>query len=104
MNTIEKFSIVRISEEGENDTEDVVAREFSLTIILNNQELVTLLCSPTDLEYLAIGFLFSEGLLKGKDEIKKLVLDTKRGVVRVETEEKGELARDVLFKRLITSG
>ena len=104
MNTIERFSIVRISEEGENDTEDVVAREFSLTVILNNQELVTLLCSPTDLEYLAIGFLFSEGLLKSKDEIKKILVDDQRGVVRVETEEKGELARDVLFKRLITSG
>jgi len=104
MNTIERFSIVRISEEGENDTEDVVAREFSLTIILNNQELVTLLCSPTDLKYLAIGFLFSEGLLRGKDEIKKILVDDQRGVVRVETEEKGELARDVLFKRLITSG
>ena len=104
MNTIERFSIVRISEEGENDTEDVVAREFSLTIILNNQELVTLLCSPTDLEYLAIGFLFSEGLLRGKDEIKKILVDDQRGVVRIETEESGELARDVLFKRLITSG
>ncbi|GAI21174.1 unnamed protein product, partial [marine sediment metagenome] len=104
MNTIERFSIVRISEEGENDTEDVVAREFSLTIILNNQELVTLLCSPTDLEYLTIGFLASEGLLRGKDEIKKILVDDQRGVVRVETEESGELARDVLFKRLITSG
>jgi len=104
MNTIERFSIVRISTEGENDTEDVIAREFSLTIILNNQELVTLLCSPTDLKYLAIGFLFSEGLLRGKDEIKKILVDDQRGVVRVETEESGELAQDVLFKRLITSG
>ncbi len=104
MNTIERFSIVRISEEGEKDTEDVIVKEFSLTIILNNQELVTLLCSPTDLKYLAIGFLFSEGLLRGKDEIKKILVDDQRGVVRVETEESGELARDVLFKRLITSG
>ena len=104
MNAIEKFSIVRINEQGENDTEDVVAREFSLTIILNNQELVTLLCSPVDLEYLAIGFLASEGLLKNKDEIKKIVLDTERGVVRVATEEAKELAQGVSFNGLITSG
>ena len=104
MNTIEKFSIVRISEEGENDTEDVIVREYSLTIILNNQELATLLCSPTNLEYLAIGFLSSEGLLKSRDEIKKIVLDTKRGAVRVATEGAGELAQDVSFRGLITSG
>jgi len=104
MNTIEKFSIVRISEEGEKDAEDVVARELSLTIILNNQELATLLCSPTNLEYLAIGFLSSEGLLKSKDKIKKIVLDTEKGVVRVATEEAGELAQDVSFKKFITSG
>ena len=57
MDTIERFSIVRISEEGENDTENIIAREFSLTIILNNQELATLLCFPTNLKYLAIGFV-----------------------------------------------
>lgn len=104
MNAIEKFSIVRISEEGENNTEDVVAREFSLTIILNNQKVAILLCSPTNLEYLAIGFLSSEGLLKSKDEVKKIVLDTEGGIVRISTEEAGELAQDVSFKGLITSG
>jgi FdhD protein len=53
---------------------------------------------------LAVGFLFSEGLLKSKGDIKKIIVDERRGVVRVETEESGELDRDVLFKRLITSG
>ncbi len=101
---VERFPVLRLTEEGRINIEDVVAREFPLTIILNNQELVTLLCSPTDLKYLAIGFLFSEGLLGGKDEIKKIIVDKLRGVVRVETEESVELARDVLFKRLITSG
>ena len=62
---IEKLSIVRVTDEGEKEVEDVVAREFSLTIILNNQEIVTLLCSPSNLKYLAIGFLSSEGFIKG---------------------------------------
>ena len=71
---------------------------------MNNQELVTLLCSPTDLNYLAIGFLSSEGLLKSRGEIKKIVVDDQRGVVRVETEEDKGLDSQLLFKRLITSG
>jgi len=104
MNEVENIPISRLTEEGRSNTEDMVAREFPLTIILNNQELVTLLCSPVNLKCLAVGFLFSEGLLASKDEIKKIVVDERRGIVRVETEESDELARDALFKRLITSG
>ncbi len=103
-NEIEKIPILRITEEGKSNIEDVVAREFPLTIILNNQELVTLLCSPKDLKYLAIGFLFSEGLLEGKDEIKKIIVDDQRGVVRVETDEDKAMANELVFKRFITSG
>ena len=101
---IEKFPILRVTEQGRSEEEDIITAEFALTIILNNQELVTLLCSPADLKYLAIGFLSSEGLLKSKDEIKKIVVDDQRGVVRVETEEDKGLASQLLFKRLITSG
>ena len=101
---VEKISILRLTEGGRNNIEDMVAREFPLTIVLNNQELVTLLCSPVNLKYLVIGFLSSEGLLKSRGEIKKIIVDERRGVVRVETEESRELDRDVLFKRLITSG
>ena len=80
-NEIERFTILQITEQGRHQSQDVVAREFPLTIVLNNQELVTLLCSPADLKYLALGFLASEGLLKNKDEIKKIIVDDRRGVV-----------------------
>ena len=88
----EMFPIQRITKDGKHDTEDLVTKELPLTIILNNQELATLLCSPTDLNYLAIGFLASEGLLKSKDEVKKIMVDEQRGVVRVETKEDKERA------------
>ena len=103
-NEVQGIPVVRFTEESKNSIEDVVAREFPLTIVLNNQELVTLLCSPVDLKYLAVGFLFSEGLLRSKDEVTKIIVDDQRGIVRVESEERGELASDVLFKRFITSG
>jgi len=103
-NEVEKISILRFTEEGGCNIEDVVAKELPLTIILNDHELVTLLCSPTDLRYLAVGFLSSEGLLKSKDEIKKVMVDDERGVVRLETMEDKGFAQNLLFKRLITSG
>jgi FdhD protein len=103
-NETEKLPILKLTETGSSSIEDIVAKEFPLTIILNNRELVTLLCSPANLRYLAVGFLFSEGFLKSKDEIKKIMVDDRRGVVRVETERDEELASDALFKRFITSG
>jgi FdhD protein len=101
---VERVPILRLTEEGQSRADDIVVREFPLTVILNNQELVTLLCTPTHLDYLAIGFLSSEGLLKSKDEIKKITVDEQRGVVRVETEEETKQAGELVFKRLITSG
>ncbi len=104
INNVEQLPIWRVTEKGKSNAADSVVREFPLTIILNNRELVTLLCSPTDLNYLAIGFLSSEGFLSSKDEIKRIMVDDRRGVVRVETIEDKESANELLFKRFITSG
>jgi FdhD protein len=46
----------------------IVETPVSLTV--NGQVWVTLMCTPTDLEALAIGFLFNEGIVKCKDEIE----------------------------------
>ena len=101
---IEKINILRLTEEGRENIEDVVVREFPITIVLNNEELVTMLCSPKNLDHLAVGFLFSEGLLESKDEIKNVLVDENRGIVRVNTKEDKDFYNEFLFKRMITSG
>jgi FdhD protein len=101
---VKGFNILRVTKEGKSEVEDLVAREFPFTIILDNQELVTLLCTPRDLKYLAIGFLSSEGLIENKGEIGKIILDNRRGVVRVETVGDKGVDTEFLSKRLITSG
>ncbi|HEY94346.1 MAG TPA: formate dehydrogenase accessory sulfurtransferase FdhD [Dehalococcoidia bacterium] len=101
---IEKINILRLTEEGRESIEDVVVREFPITIVLNNEELVTMLCSPKNLDHLAVGFLFSEGLLESKDEIKNVLVDENRGIVRVNTKEDKDFYNEFLFKRMITSG
>ena len=103
-NETEKLTVLKLTETGSSSIEDIVAKESPLTIVLNNRELVTLLCSPVNLKYLAVGFLSSEGLLQSKDEIRRITVDDRRGVVRVETEGNEEPAGDALFKRFITSG
>jgi len=104
LNEVEVFPILRLTRESSGRIEQTVAREFPLTIILNDRELVTLLCSPANLRYLAVGFLASEGFINSKDEIKSITVDDKRGVVRVETDNTRELAEEQIFKRVISSG
>lgn len=102
--TVEKVPIHRVTVGSKELAEDIIVREFPLTIILNGQELVTLLCSPADLKYLAIGFLFSEGLVKSKDDVRRVTVDEAKGVVRVETGYMGAVDSESVFKRLITPG
>ncbi|MBN2098368.1 MAG: formate dehydrogenase accessory sulfurtransferase FdhD [Dehalococcoidia bacterium] len=104
VNAAEQVRLVRITEGIRTDVEDVVVRESSLTIVLDNQELVTMLCSPIDLKPLAVGYLFSEGFLKSKEEIKNVVVDDRKGIVRVETKTGEGADAAILSKRLVTSG
>lgn len=99
-----KYPVLRFTKEGSSRVEEAVAEEFPLTIIVNEEELVTLLCSPMDFKYLAVGFLLSEGLIANKDDITKIVVDERTGVVRVETSSGADIDRERLFKRMITSG
>jgi FdhD protein len=100
----EKFPVLQYTDDGKNRIEKTVAREFLLTIFLNGQELVTIMCSPKDLKYLAVGFLVSEGLLNGPDEIKTIEVDEFAGIVRVKTKASPEPDARFFAKRLITSG
>ena len=46
--------------------------EMSLTLYINGQELVTILCTPTRLNCLVIGFLYSEGIIHGMADIASM--------------------------------
>lgn len=46
-----------------------VIGESGVTLFVNGESWLTFACTPTDLEALAVGFLFNEGLLKDRSEI-----------------------------------
>ena len=91
MDAIERVSVTRITGKGKREIEDIVVTEAQLTIVVNDQKLITLPCSPNDLQFLAIGFLFSKGILKSKKEIRKVDLDESKCTVWVETERDNHL-------------
>ncbi len=84
---MERFPILRISEGNRDNVEDMIAKEFPLTIILNEKEIATLFCTPKHLKYLAVGFLSSKGFIQDKDDIKKMAIDAEGGIARVETKQ-----------------
>jgi FdhD protein len=49
-----------------------VPGEMSLTIYINGQELVTILCTPTKLTPLVLGFLYSEGIIKSVKDVASM--------------------------------
>lgn len=99
-----KSPVLRFTRESRSNTEETIARECPLTVVLNNQEMVTLLCSPQDPKYLAVGFLLSEGLLDSREDVTRITVDERGDVVRVDTGEDKGPAGEPLCKRLITPG
>lgn len=104
MEVFERLPAVRLTLEGSSRVEAVVAREFFATIFLNNRELVTLLCSPDNLDSLAAGFLFSEGLIKARSDIEEIIVDDQLGVIRVRAKKTDPDESRYTSPRLITSG
>jgi FdhD protein len=50
----------------------VVPKEMALTIYVNKKELITILCTPTKLNCLVLGFLYSEGIITGTNDIASM--------------------------------
>ncbi|MGI6308977.1 MAG: formate dehydrogenase accessory sulfurtransferase FdhD [Dethiobacteria bacterium] len=96
--------IIRIREQQRSREKDCLIREIPLTIFFNERELVTLLCSPEKLDYLAVGFLRSEGLLESKDDLEEINVDVEKGLVFVRTKTSTDLVEKLYGKRTITSG
>lgn len=102
MKDMERFTITKIRQNTRETTEDMVTSEVPFTLSVNGEELVTLLCSPFDLEDLARGFLFTSGLVKKIDQIKKILLNKHHWVAYIDTAD--TISKDLVFKRLYTSG
>lgn len=78
MNLTREIILTRYDRGYIEEVPDIVVCEYPLTIYLNGEEMVTLLCSPKNLEHLALGFLLSEGIIKEKSEINFITIDEEK--------------------------
>lgn len=69
-----EVSRINVSDKTTKRRTDYIAEETPLHIFLNKQHYGTILCSPYQLEEMALGHLLSEGLLESTDELDELYL------------------------------
>jgi len=91
----------RYSDQGWVTTAVHVPLERELTVSVNGRELVTILCTPTKLNCLVLGFLYAEGIIAGLGDVTMMrVCDAEAEVdVRLSNSE-----LELPVKRKLTSG
>ena len=104
METKREVPILRINGSSVEDFIDEVASELPVTLVLNKKPLVTLLCTPSELQELTVGFLLSEGLLPEKSSIKKIEINERETTVHIELSDLPEDFSKHFEKRTISSG
>ena len=104
METKREALILKVTESGVDGAIDVVASELPVQLVVNNEQLVTLLCTPAELEALAVGFLLSEGILSQTTSIKKIAIDENGPTVRIELDPLPRDFASLFEKRTISSG
>jgi FdhD protein len=101
---VDRLKITKVSSGKKEEIEDVVVTEAPLNIFLNEKRVITLLCTPQGQEYLAVGFLFSEGLMRNRKEIERINFDPKKNEINIVTPSKKSLPSNFSQTKILTSG
>ncbi|QQZ09790.1 formate dehydrogenase accessory sulfurtransferase FdhD [Heyndrickxia vini] len=97
------YLIGKYNGESLSHVQDDIAIEFPLTIHVDGEEFATMVCSPTHLQELVIGFLASEGLIRRHSEIASISIDDSHGFAYVDLVNKKVINKDLYSKRFIGS-
>ena len=90
----------RYTANGMTTMEKEVVRESPVTVYVNGMELITFLCTPHNLRYLVLGFLYLEGIISSLDEVALLRVCDEEEMVDVRLTQDVELPT----RRVLTSG
>jgi FdhD protein len=97
-----QMDIIKVTAGGPAHETDVVATEVPVTIVSQNTEIATLMCTPEHLDDLARGFLHTSGLLAGPQDFLGCEIDPAIWAVNVRLAV--EVEPEQLSRRTYTSG
>ncbi|WP_419182882.1 formate dehydrogenase accessory sulfurtransferase FdhD [Priestia megaterium] len=83
--------------------EDKIVTEFPVTVKINEEEFVTMVCSPQYIKDMVIGYLASEGVIRAYTDIKNIWVQEKEGYVHVTIDKLNPYFQNLQNKRYITS-
>jgi FdhD protein len=98
-----KRDILRFKNGHIEQAEDDIVTEFPVTIKINGQELVTMICTPEYIEDMVIGFLASEGIIRKYEDIEEIWIQEREGFVHVKSTKINPYYNNFQSKRYITS-
>lgn len=96
--------IIRVNGDVAEETGDRLAAEIAFSLDVNGQRIVSLLCTPSDLDCMAVGFLLSEGLLSKRELLLDLQVNEAQASVGVTLKDLPVDWQGRFHRKTITSG
>ncbi len=69
------YEISKVQDQDVFTINDKIITEYPLSIYINNDYFMTMMTTPTNLEFLVIGYLYNEGVIASVEEIKTLKIN-----------------------------
>ncbi|WP_456363213.1 formate dehydrogenase accessory sulfurtransferase FdhD [Priestia aryabhattai] len=101
--TVKKRTVLRFKNGEMESVEDKIVTEFPVTVKINEEEFVTMVCSPQYIEDMVIGYLASEGVIREYKDIKNIWVQEKEGYVHVTIDKLNPYFQNLQNKRYVTS-
>jgi FdhD protein len=98
-----KREILQFKDGGASRLEDTIVTEQPVTIKINGEEFVTMVCSPEYIEDMVVGYLASEGIIRNYQDIKDIWVQEDESYVHVTSDKLNPLYQNLQNKRYITS-
>jgi FdhD protein len=96
------FDVISVKNGTVEETKHSVATEVPCTIVVNDSEVATIMCTPTHLKEFAVGYLYTSGMINSAHEVTAFCYDDKKWRLDVTTPKEIDFA--LLGKRVYTSG
>lgn len=95
--------ILRVENNKVKKVEDMVVTEHAVTVKINQQEFVTMVCTPEYVEDMVIGYLASERIIRKAEDIEEIWYQEEEGFVHIKTKQINPIYQQIQNKRYITS-
>ncbi|MEL7645573.1 MAG: formate dehydrogenase accessory sulfurtransferase FdhD [Anaerolineaceae bacterium] len=85
MDNPQEVHLIRYADGAFTSTSAVLPYEYSVTLIVNGKAWMEMICTPSNLQELAVGFLYNEDLINSREEIKHVFACDSSDAIEVET-------------------